>query len=49
LIALADINVRRYSKVVEFLSQPIGIIVAIFVAMTFLPYVSSWIFRLIVG
>jgi len=49
LIALADINVSRYSKVVEFLSQPIGIIIAIFIAMTFLPYVSSWIFRLIVG
>ncbi|MBU3901659.1 site-2 protease family protein [Patescibacteria group bacterium] len=49
LIALADINVSRYSRVVEFLSQPIGIIIAIFIAMTFLPYVSNFILRLIVG
>jgi len=49
LIALADINVRRYSKAIEFLSQPIGIIVAIFVAMTFLPYVSRFLLRLIIG
>lgn len=49
VIALADINTSRYSRVIEFLSQPIGIIIAIFVAMTFLPYLSSFIFRLIVG
>ena len=49
LIALADINVRRYSRVIEFLSQPIGIIVAIFVAMTFLPYVSRFLLGLIIG
>jgi len=49
LIALADINTSRYSRVIEFLSQPVGIIVAIFIAMTFLPYVSNFIFGLIVG
>ena len=49
LIALADINTSRYSRVIEFLSQPIGIIIAIFVAMTFLPYLSKFIFGLVVG
>ncbi|MEK7160992.1 MAG: site-2 protease family protein [Patescibacteria group bacterium] len=49
LIALANINTSRYSRVIEFLSQPIGIIIAIFIAMTFLPYVSSFILRLIIG
>ncbi len=49
LIALADINISRYSRVIEFLSQPIGIIIAIFVAMTFLPYVSNFLLMLIVG
>ncbi len=49
LIALADINNSRYSRAIEFLSQPVGIIVAIFVAMTFLPYVSDFILKLIVG
>lgn len=48
-IALADINISRYSGVINFLSQPIGIIIAIFVAMTFLPYLSDWLLRLIVG
>lgn len=49
LIALADINTSRYSRAIEFLSQPIGIIIAIFIAMTFLPYASNFILRLIVG
>ncbi|MBU2037134.1 site-2 protease family protein [Patescibacteria group bacterium] len=49
LIALADINMSRYSRVIEFLSQPIGIIIAIFIAMTFLPRLSNFILRLIVG
>ncbi|KKT26653.1 MAG: Transmembrane protein [Parcubacteria group bacterium GW2011_GWA2_43_9b] len=49
VVALADINTSRYSRVIEFLSQPMGIIIAIFVAMTFLPYVSNWLLRLIVG
>jgi len=49
LIALADINTSRYSRVIEFLSQPVGIIIAIFVAMTFLPYVSNFLLKLIVG
>lgn len=49
LIALADININRFSKVINFLSQPIGIIIAIFVAMSFLPYVSNFLLRLIVG
>ena len=49
LIALVDINTSRYSRVIEFLSQPIGIIIAIFIAMTFLPRLSNFILRLIVG
>lgn len=49
LIALADINTSRYSRVIEFLSQPVGIIVAIFIAMTFLPSVSEFILSLIIG
>lgn len=49
LIALANINTSRYSRTIEFLSQPVGIIIAIFVAMTFLPYLSNVILRLIVG
>lgn len=49
VIALADINTSRYSRIIEFLSQPVGILIAIFVAMTFLPYLSDFIFRLIVG
>ncbi|MDD2753634.1 MAG: site-2 protease family protein [Candidatus Portnoybacteria bacterium] len=49
VIALADINTSRYSKVIEFFSQPIGVLVAIFVAMTFLPYLSNWLLRLIAG
>ena len=49
VIALADINTSKYSGIINFLSQPIGIIIAIFVAMTFLPYVSDFILRLMVG
>lgn len=49
LIALVDINTSRYSRVIEFLSQPIGILIAIFIAMTFLPYVSNFILKLIIG
>ncbi len=49
LIALANIKTNRYSRVIEFLSQPIGIIIAVFVAMTFLPHVSNFLLRLIIG
>jgi len=49
LMALANVNENRYAKVIEVLSSPVGILVAIFIAMTFLPYVSNFIFRLIVG
>ena len=49
VIALADINTSKYSGIINFLSQPIGIIIAIFVAMTFLPRLSDFILRVIVG
>jgi len=49
LMALANINENRYAKVIEVLSSPVGILVAIFIAMTFLPHVSSFLFKLIAG
>src|SRR3989344_5584937 len=49
VVALADINTSKYSGIINFLSQPIGIIIAIFVAMTFLPRLSDFILRVIVG
>ncbi len=49
LMALVNVNTSRYSRVIEVMSSPVGILIAIFVAMTFLPYLSSFIFRLIVG
>jgi len=49
LMALANVKESRYARVIEVLSSPVGILVAIFVAMTFLPYVSNFIFRLIAG
>ena len=39
----------QFAKFIEITSTPIGLLLAIFVAMTFLPILSNWIFRLIVG
>jgi len=39
----------RFADFVRIASTPFGILIAIFVAMTFLPYVSGFIFRIIVG
>ncbi len=51
-LLIAAINYRggnRFADFVRLASTPFGILIAIFVAMTFLPYVSNLIFRIIVG
>jgi len=40
---------KGFSSFVQLASTPFGILIAIFIAMTFLPYVSNFIFRIIVG
>lgn len=50
LMGLIDYKGRgAVSKLAETLSTPIGIVIAVLVAVTFLPYLSSFIFKLIVG
>jgi len=49
LMALTNLDTRRAAPVVQFLSTPIGILIAIFVAMTFLPYLAQAILRLLIG
>ena len=39
----------NFSRFVQLASTPFGLLIAIFIAMTFLPYVSNFIFKLIVG
>ncbi|MBU1102140.1 site-2 protease family protein [Patescibacteria group bacterium] len=39
----------RWAQFVTLASTPFGILIAIFVAMTFLPYLSNFIFRIIIG
>jgi len=49
---MAAVDYRGGGRFVNFAriaSTPWGILIAIFVAMTFLPYLSNFIFRLIVG
>jgi len=38
-----------FARFVQLASTPFGIIIAIFIAMTFLPYISNFLFNLIVG
>ncbi len=38
-----------FARFMQLASTPFGILIAIFIAMTFLPYVSNFLFRLIVG
>ncbi len=47
-VALAS-NSASFSRWMALAENPLGIIVAIFVAMTFLPSLSYWIFKLLVG
>jgi len=47
LLALADFKSQHWTGLVEFLSKPVGVILAIFIAMTFLPYVANWLVRLL--
>ena len=49
LIALADFKGARGGRIIELLSTPFGILIAIFIAMTFLPGLSSFLFKIIVG
>ncbi|KKS26242.1 MAG: Transmembrane protein [Parcubacteria group bacterium GW2011_GWA2_42_11] len=49
LMALVDYRGSKLNKFIELASTPAGLIIAIFVAMTFLPYISRFIFGLIVG
>lgn len=39
----------RFAQFISLASTPFGILIAIFIAMTFLPYLSNLIFTLIVG
>lgn len=39
----------RFAQFVSLASTPFGILIAIFVAMTFLPYLSDFLLRLIIG
>lgn len=47
-VALAS-NSASLSRWLAFAENPLGIIIAIFVAMTFLPDLSYWIFELLIG
>ncbi len=38
-----------FARFAQLASTPFGLLIAIFIAMTFLPYVSNFIFKLIVG
>lgn len=50
LATLADFKRNSwFSRLVEASNNPFGFLIAIFVALTFLPYLSNWIYRLIVG
>lgn len=50
LAALVDARAGgRLARVLEFLRQPFGLVLAVFIAMTFLPRLGDFIFRLIVG
>lgn len=50
LMALTDYQGGgRFAQFMVLASTPFGLLIAIFVAMTFLPYLSNFIFRLIVG
>jgi Zn-dependent protease len=49
LMAAVDFKSNKLNKFIELASTPIGLIIAIFIAMSFLPYVSQFIFGLIVG
>jgi Zn-dependent protease len=50
LMALIDFRPSSsWARLVGLASTPFGILIAIFIAMTFLPYLSNLIFRLIVG
>ncbi len=50
LMAVADYRSSgRVAQFINLVSTPVGIIIAVFISMTFLPYVGNFIFRLIVG
>jgi len=49
LLAAVDYRGGRLNQFIALASTPFGILIAIFVAMTFLPSISSFIFSLIVG
>lgn len=50
LMAVADYRSSgRMAQFINLVSTPVGIIIAVFISMTFLPYVGNFIFRLIVG
>lgn len=48
-MALFNIDERRVAGVLDIFGSVFGIVIAILVAMTFLPYLSSIIYKLIVG
>ncbi|TSC53258.1 MAG: hypothetical protein LiPW39_369 [Parcubacteria group bacterium LiPW_39] len=51
-LLMALVNWRgggRWAQFISLASTPFGILIAIFVAMTFLPYISNFIFKLIIG
>lgn len=50
LLALTDYRPnRQLNKMMEAANSPVGLIIIILVAMTFLPYLSRFLFNLIVG
>ncbi|MDD2730880.1 MAG: site-2 protease family protein [Candidatus Portnoybacteria bacterium] len=49
LLALADLKSQRWAGLVEFLSKPWGVILAILVAMTFLPFLADWLLGLLLA
>ncbi len=49
LMALADFKSRKLNKFIEVASTPVGLLIAIFIAMLFLPTLSNWVYRIIVG
>jgi Zn-dependent protease len=49
LLSLVNVREGQYTKLVAIMSNPLGVVVAILVAMAILPFVSNFIFRLIVG
>ncbi len=47
LMVLIDTKNQRLRELADFLNKPLGFILAIFIAMTFLPYLADWLLKIL--